>query len=41
MEVQNLLYWLIVGILIGALLILVANSLITKLIEVQVNVTPT
>lgn len=39
MNVQDLLYWLIVGILLGALLILVGNSLITKLIAVQVNVT--
>ena len=41
MEVENLLYWLIVGILFGALLLLVANSLITNLIEVQANVIPT
>ena len=37
---QDLLYWVIIGILVGALLVLVGNSLITKLIEVQVKVKP-
>jgi len=37
MNVQNLLYWIIVGILVGALMLLVGNALITSLIEVHVG----
>jgi hypothetical protein len=38
MDIQELLYWLVVGILVGGIIILVASKLIVNIIEVQVNV---
>ncbi len=38
MDVQELLYWLVVGILVGGIIILIASKLIVNIIEVQVKV---
>jgi len=40
MNVINLLYWIAIGILVGALLLLIGNKLLTGIISVNVNVTP-
>jgi hypothetical protein len=40
MEVEQLLFWIIVGVMIGALIILVANKLIVNLVQVNVFVKP-
>lgn len=40
MEVQQLLFWIIVGVMIGALIILVANKLLVNLVQVNVFVKP-
>jgi len=37
MNVQDLLYWIVVGILVGALILLVGNALLTSLIDVYVG----
>jgi hypothetical protein len=38
MDIQELLYWLVVGILVGGIIILIAGKLIVNIIEVQVGV---
>jgi len=40
MEVQELLFWVVVGILIGAIIILVADKILVNLVQVNVNVKP-
>ena len=40
MEIQELLFWIVVGILIGAIMILVADKMLVNLIKVNVNVNP-
>jgi hypothetical protein len=40
MEVQELLFWVVVGILIGAVMILVADKILVNLVKVNVNVKP-
>lgn len=37
---QRLLFWIIVGILIGTLLLLVANQILLNMIEVTVTTRP-
>lgn len=40
MEIQELLFWIVVGILIGAVMILVADKILVNLVPIKVNVYP-
>jgi len=37
---QRLLFWIVVGIIIGTLLLLMANQIIVNMLEVEVTVKP-
>ena len=40
MKPHNLLFWIAVGILVGALLLLIGNQLLVSLLRVNVSVQP-
>jgi hypothetical protein len=40
MEPQELVFWIIVGILVGSLMILIANQLLFNMLQVGVTVNP-
>lgn len=41
MNPQELLFWIIVGTLVGLLLILIGNQIILSMLKVNVNIAPT